>query len=345
MGADPENRRLRLVDPKENRLAGERGDELEELRAGELKEGRWLWGGAPALQEGERGKKFGGGRNVGAELNLDRDRIARRGGRQVGREQQTKHRGNIPGSAEDAKGKFSGVVGAKGSCGLQPRMDTAGGLAQRSGMAQPFRCLINAGPTREHIDPVRFLSNGSSGKMGYALAEMAVARGWSVDLVSGPVALAVPAGVRLTRVVSAAEMLAACEPLFVGCDVFIAVAAVSDYRPRFRAAEKTKKTGGALTLELEPTVDILKTLAARKTAQQTVVGFAAETRDVEDYAQRKLVEKKLDWIVANDVSQPGIGMDAEDNAVILLSKTGQRDAFGPATKRAVAEFILERILS
>ncbi len=181
--------------------------------------------------------------------------------------------------------------------------------------------------------------------MGYALAEMAVARGWSVDLVSGPVALAVPAGVRLTRVVSAAEMLAACEPLFVGCDVFIAVAAVSDYRPRFRAAEKTKKTGGALTLELEPTVDILKTLAARKTAQQTVVGFAAETRDVEDYAQRKLVEKKLDWIVANDVSQPGIGMDAEDNAVILLSKTGQRDAFGPATKRAVAEFILERILS
>jgi len=91
-------------------------------------------------------------------------------------------------------------------------------------------------------------------------------------------------------------------------------------------------------------VDILKTLAARKTAQQTVVGFAAETRDVEAYAQRKLDEKKLDWIVANDVSQAGIGMDAEDNAVVLISKTGQREVFGPASKRAVAEFILRRIM-
>ena len=223
-------------------------------------------------------------------------------------------------------------------------VDSVGLACHVKRMTSPLRVLINAGPTREHIDPVRFLSNGSSGKMGYALAEMAVARGWSVDLVSGPVALAVPAGVRLVRVVSAAEMLAACEPLFAGCDVFIAVAAVSDYRPRFRAVEKTKKTGGALTLELEPTVDILKTLAARKTAQQTVVGFAAETREVEAYAQRKLVEKKLDWIVANDVSQAGIGMDADDNAVVLFSKMGEREAFGPATKRAVAEFILRRIV-
>jgi len=211
-------------------------------------------------------------------------------------------------------------------------------------MTSPLRVLINAGPTREHIDPVRFLSNGSSGKMGYALADVAVARGLSVDLVSGPVTLPVPKGVRLTRVISAEEMLAACEPLFSVCDVFIAVAAVSDYRPRFRAAEKTKKTGGGLTLELEPTVDILKTLAARKTPQQTVVGFAAETREVEAYAQRKLVEKNLDWIVANDVSQAGIGMDADDNAVVVLSRTGLRAAFGPASKRAVAEFILSRIV-
>jgi len=210
-------------------------------------------------------------------------------------------------------------------------------------MPQPIRCLINAGPTREYLDPVRFLSNGSSGKMGYALAEEAAKRGWSVELVSGPVALPVPASVRVTNVITAQEMYEACATRFADCDVFIAVAAVADYRPRFRATEKTKKTGGTLTLELEPTVDILKTLAALKTPQQTVVGFAAETRDVEIYAQRKLTEKKLDWIVANDVSQAGIGMDSEDNAVVMFSKAGERKAFGPAPKRAVADFILWRI--
>ncbi|MFT3782506.1 MAG: phosphopantothenoylcysteine decarboxylase [Nibricoccus sp.] len=210
-------------------------------------------------------------------------------------------------------------------------------------MPQPLRCLITAGPTREFLDPVRFLSNGSSGKMGYALATSAAARGWSVDLVSGPVSVPAPAGVRVTRVVSAQEMYEACLPKFPQCDVFIAVAAVCDYKPRFRAAEKTKKVPGTLTLELEPTIDILKTLSATKSPRQTVVGFAAETRDVEIYAQRKLNEKKLDWIVANDVSQPGVGMDAEDNAVTLFSKTGERHDFGPAPKRAVADFILWRI--
>jgi phosphopantothenoylcysteine decarboxylase/phosphopantothenate--cysteine ligase len=179
--------------------------------------------------------------------------------------------------------------------------------------------------------------------MGYALAEAALARGWLVDLVSGPVALASPAGAQVVRVISAEEMFAASERLFATCDLFIAVAAVSDYRPRFRAAEKTKKAGGGLTLDLEPTIDILKTLAARKTAQQTIVGFAAETRDVEAYAQRKLAEKNLDWIVANDVSRAGIGMDADDNAVVLLSRSGGREMFGPAPKRTVADFILSRI--
>ena len=210
-------------------------------------------------------------------------------------------------------------------------------------MTSPLRVLLTAGPTREHLDPVRYISNGSSGKMGYALAEEAVARGWTVELVSGPVALPAPKGVRLTRVVSAEEMFVASERLFAQCDLFIAVAAVSDYRPRVRAAEKTKKSGGGLTLELEPTIDILRTLAARKTPGQTIVGFAAETRDVEAYAQRKLAEKNLDWIVANDVSQAGIGMDAEDNAVVLLARDGSRATFGPAPKRAVAEFILGRV--
>ena len=212
-------------------------------------------------------------------------------------------------------------------------------------MTKPFRCLLTAGPTREHLDPVRFLSNGSSGRMGYALAEAAAALGWEVDLVSGPVALAPAVGVRLHRVISAQEMFAACEPLFATCDLFIAVAAVADFRPKAVAAHKTKKTGAALTLELEPTVDILKTLAARKTASQCVVGFAAETRDVEQYARRKLEEKNLDWIVANDVSQAGVGMDAEDNTVIVIGRAGTRVSFGPAPKRAVAEFILDQITS
>src|SRR5438552_9027894 len=182
-------------------------------------------------------------------------------------------------------------------------------------MKTALRCLLTAGPTREHLDPVRFLSNGSSGKMGYALAAAAVMRGWQVDLVSGPVGLAAPVGVTMHRVVSAADMFTACEPLFTECDVFIAVAAVADYRPVEVSAQKQKKKAGAITVELVPTVDILKTLAARKQPGQTIVGFAAETNNVEAYARRKLAEKRLDWIVANDVSQTGIGMNADDNTV------------------------------
>ena len=206
-----------------------------------------------------------------------------------------------------------------------------------------FRCLLTSGPTREHLDPVRFLSNGSSGKMGFALAAAAVARGWIVDVVSGPVAVPEPAGARIHRVTSADEMFAACEPLFLQCDLFIAVAAVSDYRPRQAWREKLKKTGESLQLELVPTVDILKTLAARKTARQRVVGFAAETHDVEAYARKKLDTKNLDWIVANDVSGTAVGMNADDNAVVLLSRGGARLSFGPASKTAVAQYILDTI--
>ena len=119
-------------------------------------------------------------------------------------------------------------------------------------LTRPIRCLLTAGPTREHMDPVRFLSNGSSGKMGYALASAAAALGWEVDLVTGPVALTPPADVRLHRVVSAADMFAACEPLFGACDLFIAVAAVADYRPKVYSDQKQKKSAGALCLELEP---------------------------------------------------------------------------------------------
>ena len=120
---------------------------------------------------------------------------------------------------------------------------------------------------------------------------------------------------------------------------------MADYRAKTVAPEKLKKTGGPLQLELVPTVDILKTLAERKRPGQVVVGFAAETREIEDYARRKLAEKNLDWIVANDVGRPGVGMNAEDNAVILLGRNGERTAFGPAPKPAVAAFILDRVLA
>jgi phosphopantothenoylcysteine decarboxylase/phosphopantothenate--cysteine ligase len=210
-------------------------------------------------------------------------------------------------------------------------------------LAKPLRCLLTAGPTREHLDPVRFLSNGSSGKMGYALAAAAAARGWQVDLVSGPVALPSPTGVNIHPVVSAAEMFAACEPLFSECDLFIAVAAVADYRPKEMSQQKQKKHAAAVTLELVPTVDILKTLAARKSTRQTVVGFAAETHDVENYARRKLAEKRLDWIVANDVSGSGIGMNADANAILLIGANGSRLTFGPAPKADVADFILSHL--
>ncbi len=207
-----------------------------------------------------------------------------------------------------------------------------------------MRILITAGPTREHLDPVRYLSNGSSGKMGYALAAAAVGRGWQVDLVSGPVALAAPANVALTRVVSAAEMMSACRERFAACDVFVAVAAVADYRPKTRAAGKQKKTGGPVTLELEPTVDILATLAAGKRSDQIVVGFAAETSDVEAYAREKMARKNCDWMVANDVGAYGIGMEADDNTVLLIGRAGDSERFGPAPKRAVAEFIWDRVV-
>lgn len=194
------------------------------------------------------------------------------------------------------------------------------------------------------MDPVRFLSNGSSGKMGFALADAAVALGWQVDLISGPVSLSDPAGANVRRVVSAQQMFEAAESCFPQCDVFIAVAAVADFRPKHVSKTKVKKGESANVLELEPTVDIVRTLAARKSLTQRVVGFAAETNDVEAYALRKLAEKNLDWIVANDVSDPRIGMNSAANAVVVFSKTGARISYGPAPKAEVAQFILNTIV-
>lgn len=204
------------------------------------------------------------------------------------------------------------------------------------------RVLITAGPTREHLDPVRFLSNPSTGRMGYALAEEAAARGAAVELVSGPTSLDDPAGVDVERVTSAAEMLAACRRRFAGCDVLLAVAAVADFRPRRSSAQKLRKASFGGSLELEPTPDIVATLAARK-GRRLVVGFAAETTDLLESAAAKMQRKRLDLIVANDVSDPSLGFAAADNRVVILSPDGPSVELGPAPKRAIAAGIWDAI--
>ena len=201
--------------------------------------------------------------------------------------------------------------------------------------------LITAGATREYFDPVRFISNPSSGKMGYALAAAAAARGWHVELVSGPVALDTPEGCQRTRVETGAEMLEACERLFPACDLLIKAAAVCDFRPATRLPMKYKKTGEGMTVAFEPVADILKTLAAKKRPDQCVVGFAAETNDVEAYALRKLAEKKLDYIVANRVGVAGSGFEADTNAVCVYGADGSRKAFPLAPKTELARFLFD----
>lgn len=208
--------------------------------------------------------------------------------------------------------------------------------------ASSIRCLITAGPTREFIDPVRFLSNPASGKMGYALAEAAVAAGWTVDLVAGPVALQEPDGVILYPVVSAEEMFHHVDALFDACDVLIMTAAVSDFRPVKRHAEKEKKVDASLQVEFERTIDILKTMTERK-AHQTVVGFAAETNNVDAYARKKLEEKRCDWIVANKVGEAGAGFAAETNEVTLIAADGSSLKIGPTTKKIIAKQLIELV--
>ncbi|WP_285260851.1 bifunctional phosphopantothenoylcysteine decarboxylase/phosphopantothenate--cysteine ligase CoaBC [Halopseudomonas bauzanensis] len=202
--------------------------------------------------------------------------------------------------------------------------------------------LINAGPTREAIDPVRYLSNHSSGKMGFALAEAAAEAGARVTLVAGPVNLPTPARVDRVDVVSAADMLAACEAA-LPADLFIAAAAVADYRPASCAPGKLKKetdSDAGLTLTLIRNPDILATLAGHVQRPGFCVGFAAETDDVLGYASDKLTRKNLDLIVANDVSQPGIGFNADDNAVTLIDRSLAQQPLPRASKHKLARQII-----
>jgi phosphopantothenoylcysteine decarboxylase/phosphopantothenate--cysteine ligase len=179
--------------------------------------------------------------------------------------------------------------------------------------------LITAGPTREKIDPVRYLTNRSSGRMGYALAEAALRRGARVLLVSGPTSIAAPGAAELTRIETAEEMHSAVMRLLPESTIVIKTAAVSDFRPKSAAGQKIKRKGPT-TLELQPTVDILSEIARHKTSQ-IIIGFAAETENILENARKKLAAKFLDAIVVNDVSREGIGFDSERNAVTIISQS------------------------
>jgi phosphopantothenoylcysteine decarboxylase/phosphopantothenate--cysteine ligase len=213
------------------------------------------------------------------------------------------------------------------------------------GLLSGRHVLINAGPTREAIDPVRYISNHSSGKMGFALAEAAAEAGARVTLVAGPVNLPTPPRVQRIDVTTAVEMLAACEQA-LPADLFIASAAVADYRPAQCAPGKLKKDTtreDGMTLHLVRNPDILATLATHARRPAYCVGFAAETDDVLGYASDKLTRKNLDLIVANDVSQAGIGFNSDDNAVTLIDRSLTPQPLPQASKQKLARQIIARI--
>ncbi len=234
------------------------------------------------------------------------------------------------------------------------RMLEAEELAQRAadcfqvGLLDGVRVLITAGPTREAIDPVRYITNHSSGKMGFALAEAAAEAGAQVTLICGPVHLPTPQRVQRIDVSSARDMLAACEAA-MPCELLIAAAAVADYRPQVVASHKLKKDPtreDGLLLQLVRNPDILATLAGRSDRPFSV-GFAAETENLLDYASRKLRDKNLDLIVANDVANPNIGFNSEDNAITVIDRQLQPTAFAQTSKGKIARqliaFIADRL--
>ena len=201
--------------------------------------------------------------------------------------------------------------------------------------------LITAGPTREKIDPVRYLSNRSSGRMGYAMAEAALRRGARVLLITGPTRLTPPLAAEVVEVESAEEMRRAVLERLPEATIVIKTAAVADYRPKAVQSQKIKRAGG-LTLELEPTADILTEVARRK-GSQIVIGFAAETENVREHARKKLTAKSLDAIVVNDVSQKGIGFDSERNAVTIITADETIDV-PENSKWEIAHRVLDQVV-
>ncbi len=219
---------------------------------------------------------------------------------------------------------------------LLDRLRAAGALSGR-------HVLVTAGPTREAFDPVRVLTNPSTGTMGYAMAEAAARRGARVTLVSGPTALAAPAGVERIDVNTAEEMHQAVLA-HQDADLVLMAAAVADYAPLEPAASKIKKQDGELTIRLRRTPDILAALGRQKRPGQTLVGFAMETDDGPANARRKLAAKNLDWIVLNDLNEAGAGFGTGTNRVTLIHRSGRAEDLPQLPKRAVAEMLLDRIL-
>ena len=218
-------------------------------------------------------------------------------------------------------------------------------LLSKSRDLEGISVLVTAGPTQEAVDPVRFITNRSSGKMGYAIAEAAAQRGARVTLVTGPVRLSVPAGVEAVSVVSTEDLLEAMLRLCPEQDIVIQAAAPADYRPREAAPQKLKKQGdGSLALQFIPTPDVAKAVGQRKKPGQTLVGFAAETEKLTDHAMAKLDSKNLDMIVANDVTRPGAGFDVDTNIVELITREG-REELPLMSKRALADEILSHVMA
>lgn len=207
-----------------------------------------------------------------------------------------------------------------------------------------YKVLVTAGATQEPIDPVRFVSNPSSGKMGYAVARAAEHRGARVTLVSGPTHLAPPVNVDTLFVRTAGEMAGNVLERADGCDIIVKTAAVSDYRPRTVAEQKIKKGPNSLTLQLDRTVDILKELGRRK-RRQVLVGFAAETEDLDQNATAKLAEKNLDIIAGNIIGVTGSGFQCDTNVVTLYYREGAREELGVMDKDAIAHILLDRAVS
>lgn len=205
------------------------------------------------------------------------------------------------------------------------------------------RVLITAAGTREPIDPVRYIGNRSSGKMGYALAEAAAARGAEVILVSGPSSLTVSPGITVKRVETTAQMRDAVLAEFDNVDIVIKAAAVADYRPELPSEQKIKKTDNTLTITLIKNPDILRELGEKKKPHQLLIGFAAETQDLLAHAREKLIKKNLDLIVANDVTLPGAGFNIDTNIVKLIHKNGDIEELPQLSKRQVAEILINKI--
>jgi phosphopantothenoylcysteine decarboxylase/phosphopantothenate--cysteine ligase len=231
--------------------------------------------------------------------------------------------------------------------GRMPEPETilahVGRLLEAGGSLRGRRVLVTAGPTREAVDPVRFLSNHSSGKMGVALAAAAWRRGADVTLVAGPLSVAVPPGVRVERVETTEQMAAAVAAELPEADVLVMAAAPADFRIEAPAGQKIKRGDGALALALAPTADILRSTQAQRAAGAVIVGFALETTDGLAHARGKLASKGLDMIVLNDATEPGAGFGVDTNVVTILTAAGDEERLALLPKADVADAILDRV--